>query len=81
MCRSRRELSNEYLLAKIGVDTAENEPFEVWRENSIQHSIVSLMRGSGTRVGRVCKGDSAISRIDANGLICSRLISMKGAGT
>ena len=30
MCRSRRELSNEYLLAKIGVDTAENEPLEVW---------------------------------------------------
>ena len=23
-CRSRQELSNEYLLAKIGVDTAEN---------------------------------------------------------
>ena len=22
--------SNEYLLAKIGVDTAENEPLEVW---------------------------------------------------
>ena len=30
LCRSRRELSNEYLLAKIGVDTAENEPLEVW---------------------------------------------------
>ena len=30
LCRSRRELSNAYLLAKIGVDTAENEPFEVW---------------------------------------------------
>ena len=30
MCRSRRELSNKYLLAKIGVDTAENEPLEVW---------------------------------------------------
>ena len=29
MCRSRRELSNEYLRAKIGVDTAENEPLEV----------------------------------------------------
>ena len=29
MCRSRRELSNEYLLAKFGVDTAENEPLEV----------------------------------------------------
>ena len=37
MCRSRREVSfqidpnsNEYLLAKIGVDTAENEPLKVW---------------------------------------------------
>ena len=29
MCRSRRELSNEYLLAKFGFDTAENEPCEV----------------------------------------------------
>ena len=30
LCRSRRELSNKYLLAKIGVDTAESEPLEVW---------------------------------------------------
>ena len=29
MCRSRRELSNAYLLAKVGFDTAENEPFQV----------------------------------------------------
>ena len=29
MCRSRRELSNEYLLAKIGFDKAENEPCKV----------------------------------------------------
>ena len=28
-CRSRRELSNAYLLAKFGFDTAENEPFKV----------------------------------------------------
>ena len=35
LCRSRRELSNEYLLAKIGVDTAENEPIEVWGKYSI----------------------------------------------
>ena len=28
-CRSRRELSNEYLLAKFGFDTAENEPLKV----------------------------------------------------
>ena len=29
LCRSRRELSNEYLLAKFGFDTAENEPSKV----------------------------------------------------
>ena len=34
--------SNAYLLAKIGVDTAENEPLEVWGENSIQYSLHSL---------------------------------------
>ena len=32
MCRSRRELSNAYFFAKIGVDTAENEPLKVWRK-------------------------------------------------
>ena len=31
MCRSRRELSNAYLLAKFGFDTAENEPPKVAR--------------------------------------------------
>ena len=29
MCRSRRELSNEYLLAKFDFDTAENEPCKI----------------------------------------------------
>ena len=29
ICRSRRELSNEYLLAKSGSNTAENEPCKV----------------------------------------------------
>ena len=29
LCRSRRELSNEYLVAKIGFDTAEKEPSKV----------------------------------------------------
>ena len=29
MRRSRQELSNEHLPAKIGVDTAKNEPLEV----------------------------------------------------
>ena len=31
-CRSRQELSNEYLLAKFVIDTAENEPLKVWRK-------------------------------------------------
>ena len=30
LCRSRRELSNAYFLAKIGFDTAENEPSKIW---------------------------------------------------
>ena len=33
--------SNENLLANIGVDTAENEPLEVWGGNSIQYSFAS----------------------------------------
>ena len=42
LCRSRRELSNEYLLAKIGIDTAENEPLEVWGKIIQYYSFVSL---------------------------------------
>ena len=30
-CRSGQELSNEYLLAKISLDTAENEPLKALR--------------------------------------------------
>ena len=30
LCRSRRELSNAYLLVKFGFDTADNEPSKVW---------------------------------------------------
>ena len=31
LCRSRRELSNAYLPAKFGFDTAENEPCKIAR--------------------------------------------------
>ena len=37
--RSRRELSYVYLLAKIGVDTAENEPPEVWGKTPGNYSL------------------------------------------
>ena len=33
MCRSRRELSNAYVLAKFGFDTDENEPSKVWPQS------------------------------------------------
>ena len=56
MCRSRRELSNEidfnsneYLLAKIGVDTAENEPLEVWGKRIQYYSFVSLITKAEAR--------------------------------
>ena len=42
MCRSRRELSNECLLAKISVDTAETELLQVLFKIIQYHSIVSL---------------------------------------
>ena len=50
LCRSRRELSNEYLLAKIGVDTAENEPLEVCGKlfNIIQSCPYSPVRDKGS---------------------------------
>ena len=35
-CRSRQELSNEYSFAKIGFDTAENEPFNFHNFSSLQ---------------------------------------------
>ena len=46
LCRSRRELSNEYLLAKIGVDTAENEPLEVWGKYSILFNRVLSLKAA-----------------------------------
>ena len=47
LCRSRRELSNEYLLAEISVDTAENEPLEVWGKIIQYYSFVSLVHAAG----------------------------------
>ena len=48
MCRSRRELSNEYLVVKIGFDTAENEPCKV-----CPLSVYSSLRAS--RVSSSCR--------------------------
>ena len=34
--RSHQELYDEYVLAKIGVDTAENEPLKVWTRGNLE---------------------------------------------
>ena len=51
MCRSRRELSNAYLLAKFGFDAAENEPSKVarWTECSLYgiEALAAGMQGAG----------------------------------
>ena len=51
LCRSRRELSNAYLLAKFGIDTAENEPFQVcplsaYRYPKLRENIVAFLSTS-----------------------------------
>ena len=57
MCRSRRELSNEYLLAKLGVDTAENELLEVLFNIIQYYSFVSL--------GTACSNKALVEEIAA----------------
>ena len=45
MFRSRREVSNECLLAKIGLDTAENEPCRVCPKSA---PLASFLAQAGT---------------------------------
>ena len=51
-CRSRQELSNEYLIAKIGFYTAKNEPFNFHNFSSLQgfnfHRAVVSVRHDAT---------------------------------
>ena len=54
LCRSRRELSNAYLLAKFGFDTAENEPSKVCR--------IRERRRRGRAGGRGAEGGSPADR-------------------
>ena len=54
LCRSRRELSNEYLLAKFRFDTAENEPCKVCRTARRIPSLVGgqTLQGSFSAVSK-----------------------------
>ena len=53
LCRSRRELSNAYLLAKVGFDTAENEPSKfcpIPRGADVQPGRAASVRGAALGV-------------------------------
>ena len=55
-CRSRRELSNAYLLAKCGFDTAENEPCKVCPIESCPADLLcEAERGGAHERGRVAE--------------------------
>ena len=52
LCRSRRELSNAYFIAKFGFGTAENEPCQVWPiESPLREGVGRQVPGTGN-VGR-----------------------------
>ena len=67
LCRSRRELSNAYFVAKFGLDTAENEPCQVCPipRNAARNEHLQLRRGrrERPRKGRSGKLDRARSRL------------------
>ena len=58
LCRSRRELSNAYLLAKFGLDTAENEPCEVCPTEQCRRQRQVVLDGY---VNEFCETDMAVA--------------------
>ena len=48
LCRSRRELSSEYLLAKFGLDIAENEPIWFWLILVVSSDLILIERSHPT---------------------------------
>ena len=92
LCKSRRELSNAYLLAKFGFDTAENEPSKVCRVPLTQRRHYGLLPARDAKVlckfmkaaepgfkfTSICinKNYSAKRHQDANNLGESRMIAL-----
>ena len=94
LCRSRRELSNAYLLAKFGFDTAENEPckvcpLSVYRSprclpyaDRFEHVLSVLLRLWGVRPTRqrpVSTHDSRVGELARSSFNCSRGRSLRGS--
>ena len=62
LCRSRRELSNEYLLAKFGLDTAKNEPCQVCPtagagSSALQEALAVEREGEKSGAATGCQSD------------------------
>ena len=68
MCRSRRELSNEYLLAKFGLDKAKNQPAS--RERALS-SLPDRCSASCAASSRAALQVSASTNKMGAGLTCS----------
>ena len=61
-CRSRRELSNAYLLAKFRFDTAENEPCKVCRDRLERAGLAAAVNGGGPAALGRAHGEEALPR-------------------
>ena len=73
LCRSRRELSNAYLLAKFGFDTAENEPSKVCPiEPSRSHGAEGGGGTAAERRARTASASTAVSCIEAK--FCKKIL-------
>ena len=66
-CRSRRELSNAYLLAKFGFDTAENEPFQVCPLSAYRSPRYGLAQEAGGEVAKANRGKRRRSKQNKHG--------------
>ena len=61
LCRSRRELSNGYFLAKFRFDTAENEPCKVYRTVKRTYALLACCRARA-RSAKAGSGGRAVKR-------------------
>ena len=80
LCRSRRELSNGYLLAKFGFDTAENEPSQVCPipRNAAALGGACPSDGGGLRSGTSASRPRRTPRSRASGTSTSATSSWSG---
>ena len=82
-CRSRQELSNEYLVAKFGFGTAGNEPLKVYQKSGQKLEYKFRQNTGGLRLRyrnehcrhRVC--EAAIARADRS--LCAVLKPVRSA--